>query len=286
MPASRRPALRVAALALLAIAAAIVVRARARHRRARAHRRRAVAPTAPQRGWSPRRPDPLAKDSFPDPAGARTHARAAAPSVAGSAASSPGAPSLSEVRHQLKEEHNLQAASRDGRDEAPYVDPQTGAFTPSNVVPLAISEVIAGGNAIADFPYVYGGGHASFVDRAYDCSGSVSYALAAAGLIGAPETSGQLEHWGAPGPGPPPHGLRQRRPHLHVRGRPLVRHGGPRRPLQHALADGRPRSCGATPCATTRVSERRGSVHAPIPRAAHAPPAGWVHAPSRTASCC
>ena len=61
--------------------------------------------------------------------------------------------------------------------------------------------MIAGGNAIADFPYVYGGGHASFVDRAYDCSGSVSYALAAAGLIGAPETSGQLEHWGVPGPG-------------------------------------------------------------------------------------
>ncbi len=62
--------------------------------------------------------------------------------------------------------------------------------------------MIAGGNAIADFPYVYGGGHVSFVDRAYDCSGSVSYALAAAGLIGAPETSGQLEHWGVPGPGP------------------------------------------------------------------------------------
>ena len=199
VPASRRPALRVAALALLAIAAAIAVvlaldtgvaRAPATHRR----------PTAPARLVA-EAPDPLAKDSFPDPAGARTHARAAAPSVAGSAASSPGAPSLSEVRHQLKEEHNLQAASRDGRDEAPYIDPQTGAFTPSNVVPPAISEVIAGGNAIADFPYVYGGGHASFVDRAYDCSGSVSYALAAAGLIGAPETSGQLEHWGAPGPG-------------------------------------------------------------------------------------
>jgi hypothetical protein len=69
------------------------------------------------------------------------------------------------------------------------------------VIPLKISQVIAGGNAIADFPYVYGGGHVSFIARAYDCSGSVSYALAAAGLIAAPETSGQLEHWGAPGPG-------------------------------------------------------------------------------------
>jgi cell wall-associated NlpC family hydrolase len=61
--------------------------------------------------------------------------------------------------------------------------------------------VIAGANAIADFPYVFGGGHASFVDNAYDCSGSVSYALAAGGLLSAPQTSGELESWGAPGPG-------------------------------------------------------------------------------------
>jgi hypothetical protein len=39
------------------------------------------------------------------------------------------------------------------------------------------------------------------VDNAYDCSGSVSYALAAGGLLSVPETSGALESWGAPGPG-------------------------------------------------------------------------------------
>jgi hypothetical protein len=39
------------------------------------------------------------------------------------------------------------------------------------------------------------------VDNAYDCSGSVSYALAAGGLLSAPETSGELESWGAAGPG-------------------------------------------------------------------------------------
>jgi hypothetical protein len=39
------------------------------------------------------------------------------------------------------------------------------------------------------------------VDNAYDCSGSVSYALAAAGLLSEPETSGTLESWGVPGPG-------------------------------------------------------------------------------------
>jgi cell wall-associated NlpC family hydrolase len=145
-------------------------------------------------------PDPLASQSFPDPAGALTHARAAAPSVA-AASVSPGAPSLAQVKRQLAEERQLQKASQGARSGPGYIDPVSGAFTPAGVVPLPISEVIAGGNAIADFPYVYGGGHASFVDRAYDCSGSVSYALAAARLIAAPETSGQLEHWGKPGPG-------------------------------------------------------------------------------------
>ena len=72
---------------------------------------------------------------------------------------------------------------------------------PRRTCPKSIQKVIAGANEIADFPYVFGGGHASFVDNAYDCSGSVSYALAAGGLLSAPETSGELESWGAPGPG-------------------------------------------------------------------------------------
>jgi cell wall-associated NlpC family hydrolase len=148
-------------------------------------------------------PDPLAAQSYPEPAAAARHARAAAPRVAATHAvggASPGAPSLTEVERQLREERRL--VHRLARHEpASIVDQLTGAFRPRNVVPRLIAQVIAGGNAIADFPYVYGGGHLSFVDRAYDCSGSVSYALAAAGLIGAPETSGQLESWGAPGPG-------------------------------------------------------------------------------------
>jgi hypothetical protein len=116
------------------------------------------------------------------------------------AAASPGAPSLAAVKRELAQQRKLERELGSSH-AAPYIDPTTGAFSPSNVVPTQIAEVIAGGNAIADFPYVYGGGHGSFVDRAYDCSGSVSYALAAAGLIGAPETSGQLEHWGKPGAG-------------------------------------------------------------------------------------
>ena len=67
--------------------------------------------------------------------------------------------------------------------------------------PAAVAEVIAAGNAIATLPYIYGGGHASFHANGYDCSGSVSYALAAAGLVSSPMVSGQFETWGAPGPG-------------------------------------------------------------------------------------
>ena len=146
-------------------------------------------------------PDPLAAQSYPDPAGAARHVRAAAPSVAAAqAAASPGAPTLAEVKRELAHERQIQQALS-SHVNSPFIDPVSGAFSPPNVIPLKVRQVIAAGNAIADFPYVYGGGHASFIARAYDCSGSVSYALAAAGLIGAPETSGQLEHWGVPGRG-------------------------------------------------------------------------------------
>src|SRR5579864_7759916 len=180
-----------AAVAVAAALAAVLVLTLGTTHHARVHTTAFVAEA----------PDPLAAQSFPNPAGADTHATAAAPSVAAAQALvSPGAPSNAEVEQELKREHQLQH-DQAGALRGGYIDPASGAFAPSNVPPLKVAQVIAAGNAIADFPYVYGGGHVSFVDRAYDCSGSVSYALAAAGLIGGPETSGQLEHWGAPGPG-------------------------------------------------------------------------------------
>ena len=60
---------------------------------------------------------------------------------------------------------------------------------------------MAAGNAIATLPYIWGGGHGSFQASGYDCSGSVSYALAAAGLLSSPLDSTGFESWGAPGPG-------------------------------------------------------------------------------------
>ncbi len=76
-----------------------------------------------------------------------------------------------------------------------------GMVQPPAGAPDAVRQVIAAGNAIATLPYIYGGGHASFHANGYDCSGSVSYALAAAGLVSSPMVSGDFESWGQPGPG-------------------------------------------------------------------------------------
>src|SRR5579884_2178650 len=67
--------------------------------------------------------------------------------------------------------------------------------------PGVISRVIAAADQIAYRPYVYGGGHGSWVSSGYDCSGSVSYALHGGGLLGSPEDSSALMSYGLPGPG-------------------------------------------------------------------------------------
>ncbi|MBA3300547.1 MAG: peptidoglycan-binding protein, partial [Thermoleophilaceae bacterium] len=64
-----------------------------------------------------------------------------------------------------------------------------------------VGRVIAAANRIATKPYRYGGGHASFEDTGYDCSGSVSYALRGGGLIDAPLNSSGFMSYGAAGPG-------------------------------------------------------------------------------------
>jgi peptidoglycan hydrolase-like protein with peptidoglycan-binding domain len=64
-----------------------------------------------------------------------------------------------------------------------------------------VARVIAAADEIATRPYVYGGGHGSFISAGYDCSGSVSYALHGGGLLSAPEDSTGLESYGEPGPG-------------------------------------------------------------------------------------
>ena len=68
-------------------------------------------------------------------------------------------------------------------------------------LPIRVRRVIAAGNRIAHKPYKFGGGHGQWNDSGYDCSGSVSYALHGAGLLGRSLTSGAFQGWGAAGPG-------------------------------------------------------------------------------------
>jgi hypothetical protein len=74
-----------------------------------------------------------------------------------------------------------------------------GLAIPPADAPAVVQQVIEAGNRIARLPYRFGGGHGTFVDTAYDCSGSVSFAFAAAGMLNTTLTSGEFENWGAPG---------------------------------------------------------------------------------------
>lgn len=81
------------------------------------------------------------------------------------------------------------------------IGPDGQAIAPADA-PEAVKQIIAAGNRIHDRPYRYGGGHApNFRDSAYDCSGSVSYALRGAALVDSPMASGGFMSWGERGAG-------------------------------------------------------------------------------------
>lgn len=77
---------------------------------------------------------------------------------------------------------------------------ESQASVPSGAPP-AVQAAIEAANAIATTPYVWGGGHGSFEDSGYDCSGAVSYALNGGGFLSSPLDSTGLSTWGEPGPG-------------------------------------------------------------------------------------
>jgi hypothetical protein len=91
-------------------------------------------------------------------------------------------------------------------DSGPVVSGKTArlrfghAAAPKNA-PLAVKRAIWAANQLRSKPYRYGGGHKSFDDRGYDCSGTVSYALGAAGLLGSPLSSTEFRNYGDRGPG-------------------------------------------------------------------------------------
>ena len=78
--------------------------------------------------------------------------------------------------------------------------PNGEAVAPADA-PAVVKQVIAAANAIALTPYKWGGGHGAWEDSGYDCSGSVSYVLHAAGVLDRPMASGAFMSYGKPGPG-------------------------------------------------------------------------------------
>src|SRR5215211_301048 len=122
-------------------------------------------------------------------------------------APSPGAPSDAQVRSDLRE---ARAALRDFRGHLDAASLATGARArvlrdgtaqAPDDAPDVVKRVILAANEIAKFPYKWGGGHGAWRDTGYDCSGSVSFALAGAGLLRRPMASGGFMNWGKSGPG-------------------------------------------------------------------------------------
>jgi hypothetical protein len=76
-----------------------------------------------------------------------------------------------------------------------------GMLVPPASAPARVKAVIAAANKIRSKPYVWGGGHARWWDRGYDCSGAVSFALHGGRFLEAPLPSGPMAGWGDEGEG-------------------------------------------------------------------------------------
>jgi hypothetical protein len=74
------------------------------------------------------------------------------------------------------------------------------AYAPS-YAPIQVKRAIWAGNKIRLKPYLYAGGHGTWNDVGYDCSGTVSFVLHAAGLLKVSMDSSEFESWGQKGLG-------------------------------------------------------------------------------------
>ena len=74
------------------------------------------------------------------------------------------------------------------------------AYAPSRAS-QSVKNAIWAANTLRRKPYVWGGGHGTFYDRGYDCSGTVSFALHGAGVLNSPLPSSDLMRFGDRGRG-------------------------------------------------------------------------------------
>lgn len=76
-----------------------------------------------------------------------------------------------------------------------------GTAIPPVDAPAKVVKAIEAANEIEDKPYKWGGGHGSWKDKGYDCSGAISYALHGAGILDSPLDSSGFMKWGKRGTG-------------------------------------------------------------------------------------
>ena len=74
------------------------------------------------------------------------------------------------------------------------------AYAPAEA-PDSVKHAIWATNSLRRLPYKWGGGHGSFSDSGYDCSGTVSFALHFAGVLSSPTASSDLRRYGEGGHG-------------------------------------------------------------------------------------
>jgi hypothetical protein len=140
------------------------------------------------------------------PSSAATASSAAAPSAAASAspaqaaAGSGGGGTLPQPLSDAEIRRQLAASGLTANPTQATLTPDGLAVAPVDAPPQ-VQAIIQAGNEIARLPYRYGGGHVTYEDTAYDCSGSISFVFAAAHLLNGTVVSGDLMDWGAPGPG-------------------------------------------------------------------------------------
>jgi cell wall-associated NlpC family hydrolase len=96
-----------------------------------------------------------------------------------------------------------------GQDATPISTPAANAqlspdgrvAIPPAAAPEQVKKAVYAANRITNKPYRYGGGHASFRDSGYDCSGAISYALRGGKFVQRPLPSSAFMKWGEAGPG-------------------------------------------------------------------------------------
>jgi cell wall-associated NlpC family hydrolase len=151
--------------------------------------------------------------------GLTTFGLACAPAVSAAATGGAGMPSAPASKAPARRSVDAPAPTSAPQDEAggaafgsipamlrPTVPGTVGmlrrgvAYAPADA-PIEVQQAIWAANKLQDKPYVYGGGHKSFRSRGYDCSGTVSFALNAGGLLDSPLDSSSFLKWGERGRG-------------------------------------------------------------------------------------